>query len=180
MSNSKKQPACVKNENLSRTYHRRHRVPCHRVGRKVRDRRSSVHRPGVLGERRRHARLPHSRGLGCVSKMIDEQQEPATECNCSRILSGSDRGCGRRRVGPAIAGWLKRKRSPEGEPPCYDELKDQSPPAPSDTSRTTSERPDLADTHPRPAADPPPRPRPPARSAAARRPRRKGGVDERN
>jgi pilus assembly protein CpaC len=33
-------------------------------------------------------------------------QEPATECNCSRILSGSDRGCGRRRVGPAIAGRL--------------------------------------------------------------------------
>ena len=28
----------------------------------------------------------------------------------------------------SLAGWLKRKRSPEGEPPCYADLKDQSPP----------------------------------------------------
>ena len=38
--------------------------------------------------------------------IIDGFQEPATECNYSRILSRSDRGCGRRRVGPAIAGRL--------------------------------------------------------------------------
>ncbi len=33
-------------------------------------------------------------------------QEPATECNGSLILSSSDQGCGRRCVGPAIAGQL--------------------------------------------------------------------------
>jgi hypothetical protein len=30
----------------------------------------------------------------------------------------------------SLAGWLKRKRSPEGEQPCYADLKDQSPPPP--------------------------------------------------
>jgi hypothetical protein len=39
-------------------------------------------------------------------KLVNDTQEPATECNYSRILSRSDRGCGRRRVGPAIAGRL--------------------------------------------------------------------------
>jgi hypothetical protein len=76
----------------------------------------------------------------------------------------------------SLADWLKRKRSHEEEQLCCAALKDQSPPAPTDACRPTPERPDLAHTHPRSAADPPPRPRPAARPAPARRPRRQGGV----
>ncbi len=39
-------------------------------------------------------------GCGMVMWSV---QKPATECNCSLIPSRSDRGCGRRRVGPGIA-----------------------------------------------------------------------------
>src|SRR5208337_2864245 len=38
--------------------------------------------------------------------MREGSQAPATECNGSRILSGSDRECGRRRVDPGIASRL--------------------------------------------------------------------------
>ncbi len=57
-------------------------------------------------------------------------QRTATECNCSRILSGSDRGCGRRHVGPVVTGRLAQTRSDHLKenshaPPT---VKDQSPP----------------------------------------------------
>jgi len=41
----------------------------------------------------------------------EENQRSATECNCSRILSGSGRRCGRRHVGPVDAGRLAQTKA---------------------------------------------------------------------
>jgi hypothetical protein len=53
---------------------------------------------------------------------FDAQQEPATEWNCSLVLSGSNRGCGRRHVGPAIAGRPARTRFWSSELPISNPL----------------------------------------------------------